>query len=486
MNTEKILFLLALILLFTGCKETVKPVDSPVITLQNEQITRLIPQKGVMTGGIKMFMNEEPFKSFWAENWNSGNQSIQWNVEAEASPYRAEILVNVNGGDRDVVLELSDGKKTIECPVTGTGWKRVAFTEPIRLSKGINTLTLRIAGQNNVSHPDIHFYSLELATPESYDRIGKEVKQWKAQTGWMADIPYGFFFHWNSKSMPLKGEQKKYVDAVADFDVDAFARMVNDCGAKLIFFTTSWAEYYFPGPLKSIDAILPGRTTERDLVTDLSNALNAYGIRLILYYHIGHGDKEWWEKQEYTRENPGHLFTNLETIIGEIGERYGNKIAGLWMDDGMGYYPNGAPFDRITKAAKSMNKNFVICYNPWIFPRFTDYQDYFAGEVGLSMESAGKDNPYLPVGGNGIFTDGPQKGLQATYTGLLEPGEWTHIYKDTEIEAPLFTPEEMIAIIRESNKRKNLPMINVRVYQDGTISPASYQLLKKVKESFHH
>ena len=45
-------------------------------------------------------------------------------------------------------------------------------------------------------------------------------------------------------------------------------------------------------------------------------------------------------------------FTNVEKIVGEISQRYGNRLAGLWMDDGIGYYPNGASFEKIAKAAK--------------------------------------------------------------------------------------------------------------------------------------
>jgi len=480
---KKQLLLITLTVLFIGCTTSQKKPDIPVIPLSSDNITRLIPQKGQLNDGINMFMKDEPFKSFWAENWQTTSQSIQWNTLSENGEYRVEALINLKKPEnKNVILQLSDGKQTIECPLNTSGWQRCTFPGSIKLKQGEHTLTLRMTQEED---SEIQFYSLEVVKPDIYAQIQKDVSEWKADTRWMADINYGFFFHWNSKSMPRKGEQKKYAEAVDAFDTDAFARMVNQCGAKLIFFTTSWAEYYFPGPLQSIDALLPGRTTSRDLVSDLSDSLNKYGIKLILYYHIGHGDKEWWDKQDFSRDNSEKLFANLESVIGEIGERYGNKIAGLWMDDGMGYYPNGAPFDRITKAAKKRNKNFVICYNPWIFPKFTDYQDYYAGEVGLSTESAGKDNPYLPVGGNGIFIDGPQKGLQATYTGLLEPGEWTHIYKDTDIEDPLFTAEELTQIIRESNKRKNLPMINVRVYQDGTISPQAYALLEKVNNEIN-
>lgn len=479
-----LLFLFLLLFIINSCTEV---VDPSVIPLEENQITRLIPHRAQLNGGVSLFMPEDPFKSFWVENWNSASQSIEWTVATEKDNYQVAALVAVNqiGANETVVLEVSNGTDKSLCTVTGSGWQRCWFDDPLQFSSGSSQLSLRILTPGKSPEFNVHLYSLEVVKPNVYSTLLKEAKALHSDASWMGDIKYGFFFHWNSKSMPRRGEQKKYEEAVNSFDTKKFAAMVNDCGAKLVFFTTSWAEYYFPAPIQAINDILPGRTTQRDLVADLSDDLGKYGIKLILYYHIGHGDTEWWSKQNFTPGNPGNLFINLERIIGEVSQRYGSKLAGLWMDDGMGYYPNGAPFDKITRAAKSGNKDLVICYNPWIFPKFTEFQDYYAGEVGLSVQSAGKENPYLPIGGNGAFTEGPQKGLQATYTGVLEPGEWTHIYKDTDIEDPLFTTEEMVQIISESNKRKNLPMMNVRIYQDGTISPKTYELMKKVKQELY-
>ena len=164
---------------------------------------------------------------------------------------------------------------------------------------------------------------------------------------------------------------------------------------------------------------------------------------------------------------------------------YGKKIAGLWLDDGMAYYPLGADFEKLTRAAKRGNPALVVGYNSWIFPRFTDFQDFYGGELGLSEKSAGVGNPWLPVGGDGVFTGGPQAGLQATYCGLMEPGDWTHTEKDTEIGDPMFTADRLVEIIRKSNERGNLPMMNLQIYQDGTISPKTRALLDTVARRLH-
>ena len=459
--------------------------QNQLISLQDDNITRLIARTATYEGGVKMFMPEEKYKSFWAEGWNNSQQSIQWEIESKEGDNKIALMIcpqNLKQGE-SIFLTCKYEKQTIYCKVSENGWQRIWFNKSLRLNLGISQLKLQMLDSGVDENYQIQLFSAEIVQPKVYERILNEANDLRADTRWMTDIPYGFFFHWNSKSMPKEGAQKSYEDAVNDFNVNQFAKMVNDCGAKLIFFTTSWAEYYFPAPIKAIDNILPGRTTSRDLVADLSDALGKYGIKLILYYHVGHGDKDWWSKQNFQLGKPGNLYLNLEKIVGEISTRYGENLAGMWMDDGMGYYPNYAPFDKITRAAKRGNKDFVICYNPWVFPKLTEYQDYYAGEVGLTVEASGKDNPYLPIGGSGVFEGGSQDGLQATYTGVLEPGDWTHTYRNKVIEAPLLSSEDLIKIVKESNKRKNLPMMNVRIYQDGTISPDTYKLLTILKNS---
>lgn len=82
---------------------------------------------------------------------------------------------------------------------------------------------------------NVNLYSLEVTRPETYERLQAEATLLRSDASWMADLPYGFFFHWNSKSMPQSGEPLMYEDAVNQFDVDRFAKTVYECGGKLIF-----------------------------------------------------------------------------------------------------------------------------------------------------------------------------------------------------------------------------------------------------------
>ncbi len=478
-----LLVLIGMSAFIQGCNKAKPSIDLTAVPVQTERETRLIPREALLSEGLSVFMPDDPFKSFWIENWKTTQQTAQWNVESPAGTYVVETLVKLNGvqNDETVTLELSDGKHSTQCSLSGDEWQRCTFDAPLELLEGTSTLTARIVTPGKSQDFSMNLFSFELTEKELHKQLAEKAKALRSNAQWMGKLKYGFFFHWNANSMPRKGEPKSYQEAVRDFDAEAFAKMVNECGGELVFFTTAWAQAYFPAPLESFDRILPGRTTERNLVADLADALGKYGIKLILYYNFK-GDDAWQKALGYTKETPQNLIDNTEKILEEIGERYGDKIAGLWLDDGIAYYPCEANFEKLTRAIKKGNKDLVVGYNSWILPRLTDFQDFFGGELGLSESSAGVGNPWLPAGGNGVFTGGPQEGLQATYCGLMEPGDWTHIEKDSEIGDPLLSAEQLVSIIQASNERGNLPMMNLQIYQDGTISPKTRELLKTVKE----
>ena len=98
--------------------------------------------------------------------------------------------------------------------------------------------------------------SIELVRPEVKTSIEKAAKSLRASTEWMVQAKYGIMTHWTARSKPRYGPPKTYAKAVEDFDVESFAAMVQRTGAGFVVITTSWADYYFPAPIKVIDKIL--------------------------------------------------------------------------------------------------------------------------------------------------------------------------------------------------------------------------------------
>jgi hypothetical protein len=482
---KKYILLFPAILLYS--LSTGQPSRSFVI--QPDDITILPANDAIVTNGLKTKPVETAVdpKVFAVQGWRKADQDFWWTVEVPAKAlFHATILCSIRGlsSNSSITLEIASENSKIAVKQPNTTWNRVECNDPLLLEAGTNRLQLRMTGVTPNDSPDISVYAIELSTPDVFKKNKHMADSLRSSPDWLTNAKYGLFFHWNSRSMPQKGKPVSYQQAVSNFDVKKFAQLVHETGADFIVLTTGWAEFYFPGPLQSIDKILPGRTTNRDLVKDLSEALAKFNIKLLLYYHFRSDEKEtWWKQQQFSPMNTDHLFNNMLSIFSEIGQRYHHKIAGMWIDDGMALYPYNAPFKKLTGAIKAVNKNLVVGYNPWIYPRFTDFQDFYTGESGLTIESAGIHNAFLPAGGNGYYISGPQSGLKATFCGQLEPGDWTHIEANTAIPAPLISADDLIKVVREAMLRKNIPVMNVSVYQDGTISPETFLLLQQLNRA---
>jgi len=97
-----------------------------------------------------------------------------------------------------------------------------------------------------------------------------------------------------------------------------------------------------------------------------------------------------------------------------MGNRYGTNLDGWFFDDGTMYYP--APFEQLGQAARAGNPNRLVSYNAWIASGFTDFQDVYFAEGDHGEVHTGS----APVGGNGVFTSGSQKGLLQQAMFMME------------------------------------------------------------------
>ena len=123
----------------------------------------------------------------------------------------------------------------------------------------------------------------------------------------------------------------------------------------------------------------------------------------------------------------------------------------------------------MTAAAKTGNVKRVISYNGWILPKLNDFYEVFAGENAFSTQMIDGDGD-LPIGGNGRFRGGPQQGLQGQITAIIN-GDWGHFKTEAPIDPPQYSADVLVEKIVDSMRRHNVPLLDVEVYQDGTISP---------------
>jgi hypothetical protein len=434
---------------------------------------------------------------FWVYNWTSREDAMTWTVRApKAGNYSVALLI-LNCGKILINCTLPS-PPAVKVEVAGASnrltetvayrkasmtneWVRDELPGTLHLPAGESKITVRALANPGEAF-NLALFSLELTQPKIKKQMDERAAKVRSPTAWMVDAKYGLMFTWTAASQPRTGPQKSYEQAVNDFDVNAFADMVQGTGAGFIVFATSWSTYYFPAPIQTIERVVPGHTTKRDLIRELADALNARGIKLMIYYHAGRAQADWWSGPVAQTMDRADYFNEWESTIREIGLRYGDKLAGFWFDDGTTfYYTLQAPWEEMTAAVKAGYPARVVGYNSWILPKATDFQDFACGEGGFADRLA--DDPELPVGGNGIFLSGPQKGLQAALTTTMEPGNWGHVTPNTPVPPPQYSADQMIGYLKTAMARKLVPVINLEVYQDGSAAPATIEEFKAIKSA---
>jgi Alpha-L-fucosidase len=413
-------------------------------------------------------------KTGWIESWSSDNDSLTWTIHvAKKEKFIVSAILESTG--EDCAIDVAVDSTRLDAPCGEKRWNRVTLGSA-QLGAGVRTILLKSTGSVRLGK----FFSLELVTPEVQENLARLGRKQASSANWMVAAMYGLMFHWTSQSMPRSGAPKSYCDAVHDFDADRFASMVSQMGAGFVVFTTSHAGFYFPGPSPAIDAILPGRTCPRDLIGDLAKALREHKIKLELYFHPGHDDSDWWQRTHFNEDKTAY-FDLWCKMIRQIGEQYGDQIAGFWFDDAaFTYYPFNAPWGKMTAAAKAGNPNRVISYNSWILPKLNDFYEVFAGENAFSEGMITGDG-YLPAGGTGRFIGGPQQGLHGQITAIINE-DWGHFKANEPIGPPKYSTGAMVEKIEESMRRQNVPLLDIEVYQDGTISPETFQMFQTIRK----
>lgn len=208
-------------------------------------------------------------------------------------------------------------------------------------------------------------------------------------TDWMRDGKYGLFFHFLPN---INGGAGQFPGKVDEFNVTNFAQDCADAGAAWVIFTLGQNSGLYCSPntkYNTYSGYAAGtKCSSRDLPMDLYDALNAKGIKLMLYLPCGlpNQDKQAVTNFGGTWNNGGDVKPDSTwaprwcEVIKEWSDRYGTKVSGWWFDGGWGFTQD--QFHDICAAAKSGNTKSIIALNPSIGVRKnSDFEDYTAGEV---------------------------------------------------------------------------------------------------------
>ncbi|MDB4584732.1 alpha-L-fucosidase, partial [Draconibacterium sp.] len=443
----------------------IKPTDINVLSAVNAKLS------SNLTPIVKNFM------FLWTQSIASGSYCVEWSVQSpEAGTY--EITCIISGQDAKLVLSCN-GKQQPELEV-GKDWSRITLGT-IGLKKGINKVQIDISAAK-----DVKLSGVELTRPPVKKQMIQEALKMRKNADWFKDAGYGLMFQWTNRATPENGNEiKNWDQKINDFDIEAFVDMVQQTGAAYIIWSITWGQQYISAPIISLDKLIEGRTTKRDLLGEMANRLHEKDIKLIFYYHYGYDcyhskDSAWLQAAGGYKEDKTELYHNISTILSEVGNRYGDKLDGWFFDGGRRYYDShfdgssagilSANFKDITQAARTGNAKRIIAYNSWILPRSTEYQDYYAGEGYQQFTDLDE----------GVFPCGKYKGLMAHTCFPLEK-RWGHIDWNTTIASPKYSIEQLIEWVQYAQQNSYPLSINLEMYEDGSASAESLELLKKVR-----
>lgn len=441
--------------------------EASVIKIQANEPTYLYgAQASSVEGDIKKQAGDQ-FR------WR-GSGHLTWEVRVDqAGEYEVDLCHSAESAAIGQQLQVSCGQSQLSYALAMTpgvfGKKTYALAPTqgsLHLTAGTNTISLGIQGVP-ATMAVLAFRSLELtpvAAKALIEADRQEARRSRASTEWLSKAGYGLMFHWTSQSIGKDGTHKPYAQAVEDFNLDRFAAMVEATGAGYVILTIGHAETYCPAPLASWEKYHPGKTTRRDLIAGMAEALQAKGIKLMCYLNVaGLGEFRHSNREEFTR-----IMTDVLT---EFGERYRDKVAGYWLDcfyQAKEKYPDFS-FRDFFKACKAGNPNRIIALNSWIYPNVSEWQEFWAGETASPVE--------LPV--NGTIQTGPGQGLRYHSLLIMEP-YW--VQQKVEMTKPQFNAQRLGDYVSQCMKNGGAVTINLGIYQDGSVDPRAVDVLKEVRQ----
>ncbi|MDB5049297.1 MAG: hypothetical protein JWO30_2368, partial [Fibrobacteres bacterium] len=418
----------------------------------------------------------------WMTNFNDNtNDYFKWNVSlATGAAYHVWALLN-SGAAVPLKLSVEGQTATLDFTTRNIGWDKLD-AGVINIPAGTSILKL----VRNSTGGGIEIKSLELIRESDRPAYEKRIADFKRYPTWFTGAKYGIMLQYGPWGYPQSGNHKSLDDFTNGFDVNKFVSLMDASGARYVIWSVTWVTYRLIAPIHAVDSIIgaPGYTAKRDLLGEIAAALHKKGIKFCLYYHAGMGQEPAWEaKQKYPTifhstgaGDHSTFFNNWSAVVGEIGTRLGANLDGWFFDDACNYYP--APFERLGAAARTGNPDRIVSWNAWVAARYTDFQDAWFAEGNHGEAQVGDP----AVGGNGVFTDGPQKGLVGHGMFLVD-NSWGITGANEPINTTV-TLSQVQGWVGRAGARGRPLSLDIMLWEDGTTSQATMNILTSMKNTY--
>jgi len=467
----------------TAFADTVIPQSgaNPIVFDQTAQTDNLV---FLMAGGAEHNSglaagDYGPLKHMWITNFDDNvNDYFKWNISLPTGAnYRVWALLN-SGVAVPLRLSVEGQTATLDFTTRTIGWDKLD-AGVINIPAGTHILKLV---RNSGIAGSMQIKSLELLRESDRPAYEKRVADFKRHPSWFSNSKYGLMLQFGPWGYPKTGPRKSLQDFANGFDVNKLVTTVQATGASYVIWSITWAEFLIIAPLRSVDSLsgVSSYTTTRDVLGEIATALRSKGIRLFFYYNPkfpGVYEQNWPPDFHLTGiGDRTRLFDTFIAVIGEIGTRYGTGFDGWFIDNGCNFYPG--PFERLAAAARKGNPDRLISWNAWVACRFTEFQDVSMGEGYHGETQFGSS----PVGGNGVFTDGPQKGL-AGHGMFVMGDDWGIRNADQPINTRV-TLSQSQTWVRNASARGVPLSFDMQMWEDQTTAQATMDVMTGLKSAF--
>jgi hypothetical protein len=194
-------------------------------------------------------------------------------------------------------------------------------------------------------------------------------------------------------------------------------------------------------------------------------------------------DPQWANAAGITSVEDRKNIEIMLRIFREVGERYGKRLAGWFVDGGDGYYWRNFSFEQLELALKAGNCDRIATFFAWLFPKFSPYGGDFLSDI--TDFGAPLPGPLPPVW---LSKGGPYEGLQPQYSFTLED-EW---YADKPMNGqwprPIYGTDALVGYLKRMTAARYPLTVNIVISQDVTkahpvVSPASLEQLMAIRRA---
>lgn len=298
-------------------------------------------------------------------------------------------------------------------------------------------------------------------------------------TDWFMQCKWGAFCHYLGAPASSAGGAELTADMwnrqIDAFDVAGLAAQIESTGAPYFFLTIGQNSGHFLGPNETYDeltGIRPSKCSERDIVSELHDALGPLGVRLLVYLPAGAPAAdpaamealgwEWGFEGGWpggwgvrTGKRLAEFQLKWEAIVRDWSLRWGEKVSGWWIDgcyfaDEMYRHPDAPNFASFAAALRAGNPDSIVAFNPGVLVpviRHSEDEDYTAGEIAEAF-------PVCP----GRWCDGAQYHILSYLGETWGRGE------------PRFPDEFVLGYTKHVSDRGGVVSWDVPIHKSGLIA----------------